>query len=40
VEELGSWRRNRWLRRQATSPYARWGYAVVAPLPEAQDLLT
>ncbi len=39
VEELSAWKRNPWLRRQATNPYARWGYAVVARMPEVRDML-
>lgn len=39
VEELSAWKRNTWLRRTATRPYARWGYVMVARLPETQGLL-
>ena len=39
VDALSGWKRVRWLQRRATRDYARWGYAVVARLPEAQKLL-
>ncbi len=39
VEELSAWKRNPWLRRTGTDVYARWGYSVVARLPECEELL-
>lgn len=40
VEELSGWKRSAWLRsRHARNPYTRWGYAVIARMPEVQGLL-
>lgn len=39
VDELAGWKRNPWLRRTGTYVFARWGYAVVAHMPETADLL-
>ncbi|MDD5389294.1 MAG: asparagine synthase (glutamine-hydrolyzing) [Gallionellaceae bacterium] len=40
VDELSGWKRNTWLRsRHARNPYTRWGYAVIARMPEMQGLL-
>jgi len=39
VEELASWKRLKWLRREGTRDYARWAYAVAAHLPEVRELL-
>jgi len=39
VDELAGWKRNPWLRRSATDVYARWGYSVIARLPEVKELL-
>lgn len=40
VDELSGWKRNAWLRtRHARNPYTRWGYAVIARMPEVKDML-
>lgn len=40
VEEMTAWKRNVWLRsRHSKNTYTRWGYAVVARMPEAQGML-
>lgn len=39
VEELAGWRRNPWLCRRATNPFARWGYAVLSGMPELDGSL-
>lgn len=39
VEAVSAWKRNLWLKRTATRPYARWGYSIVAGLPEVREML-
>ncbi|MDP2432807.1 MAG: asparagine synthase (glutamine-hydrolyzing) [Pseudomonadota bacterium] len=40
MDELSGWKRNSWLRsRHARHPYTRWGYAVIARMPEVKGLL-
>lgn len=40
MDDLSGWKRNDWLRtRHARNPYTRWGYAVLARMPEMSDLL-
>ncbi len=39
VDELSGWKRNLWLRRTGTDVYARWGYSVIARLPEVREML-
>lgn len=40
VDELSGWKRNDWLRsRHARNPYTRWGYAVIARMPEVKSML-
>ncbi len=40
VDELSGWKRNVWLRtRHARNPYTRWGYAVIARMPEVKGML-
>lgn len=40
VDELSGWKRNSWLRtRHARNPYTRWGYAVIARMPEVKEML-
>lgn len=38
MEAISAWKQNDWLRRQATRPYARWGYVMAARLTETRDL--
>jgi asparagine synthase (glutamine-hydrolysing) len=39
LEDLASWKRIPWLRRPATSDFSRWGYSVIARMPECADFL-
>ncbi|KAF0102867.1 MAG: asparagine synthase (glutamine-hydrolysing) [bacterium] len=39
-EDMAGWKRNAWLRsRHARNAYSRWGYAILARMPEAQGML-